>query len=260
MRAIHCTIVLTCLSASLTFADEWHKSFAVTGKADLRVDVTDASVTIRHWDRNEIEAKVTTRGWKIGPADVRINDRQTGDRVEIDVRTPRTHMNFGSHSAHIELQVPHELRAQIHSGDGSITAQDLKGELHLSSGDGAIEADSIEGIFDAKTGDGHIHASGRWDRLDLETGDGGIDADIRAGSKMAGSWRVHTGDGHVTLRLPENFSADLDAHTGDGKITVDFPVTMSGALGGSDVRGKLNGGGETLVVRTGDGSIHLQRL
>ena len=46
----------------------------------------------------------------------------------------------------------------------------------------------------------------------------------------------------------------------DGKITVDFPVTASGKLSGSDLRGKLNGGGETLVVRTGDGPIRLHRL
>jgi hypothetical protein len=77
---------------------------------------------------------------------------------------------------------------------------------------------------------------------------------------MSRAWSVHTGDGHVTLRLPENFAADLDAHTGDGKVTVDFPVTISGSVGGSELRGKLNGGGETLTVRTGDGAIHLERL
>jgi hypothetical protein len=77
---------------------------------------------------------------------------------------------------------------------------------------------------------------------------------------MAGPWHIHTGDGSVSLRLPENFAADLDAHTGDGKITVDFPVTASGSLGGSELRGKLNGGGQTLVVRTGDGPIRLHRL
>ena len=77
---------------------------------------------------------------------------------------------------------------------------------------------------------------------------------------MTSAWRIRTGDGSVTLRLPENFTADLDAHTGDGKITVDFPVTASGSLGRSELRGKLNGGGQTLVVRTGDGPIRLHRL
>lgn len=254
------SLILLVLTAPLNFADEWHKTFTVSGKPDLRIEVGDGSVSIRPSDRNEIDARVTTQGWKIGDSEVRIVERQSGDRVEIDVHVPRLNVSFGRHSVHMDLLVPRELRAQIHSGDGRISAQDLKGELHFSSGDGAIEADSIDGIFEAKTEDGHIRASGRWDRLDLQTQDGSVEADARAGSKMAGSWRVHTDDGHVTLRLPENFSADLDIHTGDGKITVDFPFTTSGSLGGSDVRGKLNGGGQTLVVHTGDGPIHIQRL
>jgi len=242
------------------FADEWKKNFTITGKADLRLDAGEGAVTVRSWDRNEIEARVTTQGWKISPSEVRVVDRQAADRVEIDVRVPRMEISFGHHSVHVELEVPRELRSEIRTADGRITARDLKGEIHLSTGDGSIEVESIDGTFEAKTGDGHIRASGRWDRLDLDTKDGSIEADVRAGSKMAAGWRVRTGDGHITLRLPENFNADLDAHTGDGNIHVDFPVTLSGSLGGSEVHGKLNGGGEILLLRTGDGPIRLQRF
>jgi DUF4097 and DUF4098 domain-containing protein YvlB len=256
---IWCLALMT-VTSSVTFADEWHKTFPVSGKPDLRVEVTDGSVSIRSSETSEIAARVITHGWKIGDSEVRIAEHQNGNRVEIDVRTPRLNVSFGRHSVELELLVPRELLAQIHSGDGKISAQDLKGEIHFSSGDGSIEADSIDGVLEAKTGDGHIRVNGRWDRLDLQTQDGSVEADARVGSKMAGSWRVNTGDGHVTLRLPENFAADLDVHTGDGKVTIDFPVTMSGSFGGSDVRGKLNGGGQMLVVRTGDGPIRLQRL
>lgn len=254
-----CLIVLT-VCGSPSFADEWKKSFGVSGKADLRVEVDDGEAIVRAWDRNQIDVRITTEGWKIGPDEVRVTDHQAGDRIEIEVRVPRTHFSFGNRSVHVELQVPRELRATIHSGDGKISVQDVKGEIHLSTSDGSIEADTVSGDFDAKTGDGRIRATGRWDRLSLETSDGSIEAEARAGSKMAGAWRIHTGDGSVTLRLPENFAADLDAHTGDGKITVDFPVTASGTIGRSDLRGKLNGGGQTLVVRTGDGPIRLHRL
>ena len=262
MRKTNPTLCLVVLAVCgfPTFADEWKKSFSVPGKADLRVEVDDGEAIVHTWDRNQIDARVTTQGWKIGPSEVRITEHQAGDRIEIEVRVPRTHINFGRRSVRVELQVPRELRATIHSGDGRISVQDLKGEIHLSTSDGSIEADAVDGDFEAKTGDGRIRATGRWDRLSLETKDGSIDAEARAGSKMAGPWRIHTGDGSVTLRLPENFTADLDAHTGDGKITVDLPVTASGSLGGSELRGKLNGGGQTLVVRTGDGPIRLHRL
>jgi DUF4097 and DUF4098 domain-containing protein YvlB len=252
--------VLLAVCGSPSFADEWKKSFSIPGKADLRVEVDDGEASLRTWDRNQIDVRIITEGCKIEPSEVRVTDHQAGDRVEIEVRVPRTHISFGRRSVRVELQVPRELRASIHSGDGKISVQDLKGEIRLSTSDGSIEADAVDGDFEAKTGDGRIRATGRWDRLSLQTNDGSVDAEARAGSKMAGSWRINTGDGSVSLRLPENFAADLDAHTGDGKITVDFPVTASGSLGGSELRGKLNGGGQMLVVRTGDGPIRLHRL
>ena len=251
---------LVLVASTGAFADEWNKSFTVSGKADVRVDVTDGEVSVRAWDRNQINARVSTVGWTIGSSEVRVTEHQVGDRVEIEVRTPRMNIAFGTHSVRVEVEVPRELRAEIHTGDGKISGHGLKGEIHLSTGDGAIEADSMDGIFEAKTGDGHIRAAGRWDRLDLETHDGGVEVDVQSGSRMAGGWRVRSGDGRITLRIPQNFAADLDAHTGDGKITVDFPVMTPGTAGTSEFRGKLNGGGEKLILRTGDGAIRVARL
>ncbi len=253
-------VVLGALTASLGLADEWNKTFTVTGRPDLRVNTTDGSITVRAWNRNEISARVTTHGWQIRPSEVRVNDHQGGDRVEIEVITPKEYVSFGHHSVELELMVPRELRAEIHTHDGRISAHELNGEIRLSTGDGSIEANSIDGSLEAKTGDGSIRASGRWDHLDLRTEDGSVEAGVRAGSKMTSAWSVHTGDGHVTLRLPDNFAADVNAHTGDGKVTVDFPLTISGSVGGSELRGKLNGGGEPLILRTGDGPIRLERL
>jgi len=262
MRKIDRTlcVVLLAVCGSPVFAEEWNKNFTVPGKADLRVDLDDGEAIVRVWDRNQIAARILTEGWKIAPSEVRVTDHQAGDRVEIEVRVPRMHINFGRRSVRVELQVPRELRASIHSGDGRISVQDLKGDIHLSTSDGSIEADAMDGDLEAKTGDGRIRATGRWDRLSLETSDGSIEAEARAGSQMAAAWRIHTGDGSVALRLPENFAADIDAHTGDGKITIDLPVVASGSFGGSDLRGKLNGGGQMLMVRTGDGPIRLARL
>ena len=244
------------------FAEEWNKTFAVSGRPELRVDTNDGDVSVRTADVKQIEARVSTVGWKIGPSDVRVSDHQTGDRVELEVRIPRRHFNldWGRRSVKIELQVPRETRADIHTDDGNISAEGLRGETRLHTRDGRIEANALDGALEARSGDGRINIRGRLDLLNVRTGDGSIEAEVAPGSKMASSWRVESGDGHVRLRLPEGFAADLDAHTGDGRITVDFPVTVSGTLGQSDVRGKMNGGGPTLSVRTGDGSIRLERL
>ena len=39
-----------------------------------------------------------------------------------------------------------------------------------------------------------------------------------------------------------------------------MPLTVEGKLGGKDIRGKLNGGGNLLTIHTGDGSIQLVKL
>ncbi len=254
--------VLLALPAAIGWADEWNKKFPLTGRADLRVDFNDGSVSVKSWDRHEIEARVTTEGWKIGPGEVRVIDRQTGDRVEIDLRVPHRQWDFfvGKQRIHADIWVPRELRAEIHTGDGRISAQNLKGEIRLSSGDGRIEADSMDGNLEATTGDGKIRVSGRWDQLNLRSGDGSIEADVQRNSRVASGWRIHTGDGHITLRLPDTLAADLDAHTGDGKVNVDLPAQVQGAMRNSDFRAKLNGGGSSLVVRTNDGTIRVERL
>jgi hypothetical protein len=243
-------------------ADDWSKTFQISGRPELRVNANDGSVTIRTWDRKEIEARVTTVRWKI-PSEVQVVDHQSGDRVELEVRMPHRMftLNFGQRSSiQVELRVPREIRSDIRTGDGSIIAENLRGETRLSTGDGRIEATSLDGTLDAQTGDGRIVIRGRFDMLNLHTGDGSIEAEVNNGSRITSEWSVRTGDGHVTLRLPATLSADLDVHTGDGHIQSDLPVTVSGSRSEHELRGKLNAGGPPLIVRTNDGSIRLERM
>jgi hypothetical protein len=239
---------------------DWHKDFTVSGHADLRVEVDDGRITLTGTDSKQIEARVIVTGWKMGPDGVQVIDRQTGDRVELDVRVARTERWFsmGERSVRVEIRVPNGLLANIHTRDGSISVDGVSGSLRLKTGDGRIEATRIDGTLSADTADGSIRVRGRVDALTLHTGDGSIEADLMSGSKITSAWEVGTGDGHVTLRLPAGLGAELDAHTNDGKIETDFPVTTS-RVSGSDIRGKLNGGGPTLKVRTGDGAIRILR-
>jgi len=259
LRALQLTLAGALLTTA-AFADDWSKKFPVSGHAELHVSTGDGSVRVRTWDRKEIEARVTTVGWKIGPDDVRVIDHQTGDRVELEVRIPRLGFSLGRRSVEIELQVPRDLKSDIRTGDGSISLESVRGETHLATGDGSIQADGIDGSLDARTGDGSIHARGRFDLLTLQTGDGSIDATVENGSKMSSSWSIHTGDGSLRLRLPSTFSANLDVQTGDGGIHSDLPVTESSGHRQNVLRGKLNAGGSLLTVRTGDGSVNIERL
>ena len=209
-----------------------------------------------------IRDRVYTSGWRIGPGDVYVTEHQAGDRVEINVKVPQLHFNFnfGNRWVKIEVTVPTATKADVHTGDGNIRADGLRGPTKLVTHDGNIEGEGFDGALEATSGDGNIRIRGKFTGLNLRSGDGNIDAEVAPGSHMATTWSVHTGDGGVTVRLPEGFAANVDAHTGDGHITVDLPLTTDGGIHENQVSGKLNGGGATLTVHTGDGSVHLARL
>ena len=252
------------LAALPAHADDWSKTYTLTGKPDLRVDTSDANIHVSTWDQNTIEAKVTTTRYKIGDDGIRIEEHQTGDMVEIDVHFPhfRNHgitIDWGQHRVDIEIHMPREGRVDLHTDDGKIELGNFKGEMQLRSGDGSQEINDVDGKLRAMTGDGHIRADGRFDELDVKTGDGRVDARATSGSALATGWRLETGDGTVTLEVPENLAADVDLKTGDGHIDLDMPITTEGKIREGEVRGKLNGGGNLLVIHTGDGSIRLRK-
>ncbi|SRR5579872_2597286 len=258
--------LLTILSFLLAFglfahADDWSKTYTVTGKPDLRVDTSDANIHVDTWDQNTIDVHVTTRHYKIGEGGIKIYEHQTGDSVDIELRYPHHVITFGFNNYRVDMDIhmPREGRVNLHTGDGAIELAHFKGDMDLQSGDGHQEVTGVDGALRARTGDGHIRVDGRFDLLDLNTGDGRIEARASSGSVPTSGWNVRTGDGSVTLQLPDNFAADVDLHTSDGHINLEFPVTVEGRLGEKNIRGKINGGGKLLTVHTGDGSIHLEK-
>lgn len=254
------TCVLVLAAASLARADEWHQQYKVTAKPSVLVDCGDGNVDVITGAGQQVDASVTTEGWKIGPDDVRIDAHQSGNRIEITIKVPHEHFSFGQRWIRVALTVPSESDLDLHTGDGNVSIAQVKGSERVRTGDGNVTTRGLDGTLSASTGDGNINVDGRFDQLELRSGDGTIEADARNGSKMALGWSLSSGDGNISLRVPEGFAADLDAHTGDGRVTVDFPVTISGAMREGTVRGKMNGGGSILSLRSGDGNLHLGRM
>jgi len=246
--------------AALAPAADWTKTFTVSGAPELRVETNDAAVRVRAGEGGRIFARVTVRGWEIGDGGVEIADRQSGNRVDLRVRVPKWNFGFGiRRSVLVELDVPREIATDIETGDGSIVLEGVTGSSRLVTGDGSIDA-TLDGALEARTGDGRVVARGRFERVSIDTNDGSVEAEIRPGSRINGSWRLRTGDGSVRVRLPDDLAADLDVTTGDGNISIGLPLAISGIRSRSNIHGRLNGGGPPLVIRTGDGSVHIDRL
>ncbi len=238
-------------------AEQWSKTFSISQRPILRVESTDANIRLDTWDQKNIEAKVTTNA-KIGDDGVKVMAEQAGDAVNIEVRLPKRYMSMNNGPrVDIEIHMPREGTVSLRTADGDIRVSNLKGNLDSQTGDGTQEIEAVDGNLKAHTGDGRIRVSGRFDGLDLRSGDGEVEAHAGAGSKMETGWNLKSGDGNINLSVPENFAADVELHTGDGQISLEMPLTMEGQMNRQNIRGKLNGGGNLLLIHTGDGSIRL---
>jgi hypothetical protein len=278
-------------------AEEWTKSYSISGRAQVRVDTNDGAVRIATGASKQVEFRVIYEGYELNK-NLHIDSRQDGDSVQLNARVTG-HWGFswghGKRGPRIEVSMPKDADLQIDTGDGSvetqpvsghvkihtgdgsvhvqavdgnvdidtgdgsITVEGAKGDIRLHTGDGHIEARNLDGRVDANSGDGHIKIDGRLDALNVKTGDGSIDARVEPGSKLNGGWSIRTGDGSVDLVLPADLQANIDASTNDGHISLGIPVTVEGTFSNSQIHGKMNGGGQPLTIHTGDGSIRLSK-
>jgi len=261
-RLVFRTLLAILALAAAAQADDWSKTYELTGKPELRVAAWDADVRIDTWDQNKIEVHVTTHGWHIGSGGLEIVEHQQGNAVEIELRRRHhAHVSFSveTRGAEMEIHMPRSAKADVKNQDGGITVHGLAGELAFDSSDGKIELTEVDGSLRIHTSDGPVRASGRFDAIDLHSSDGHVELDARPGSQLKQPWEIWTSDGSVKLSVPGDMAADVELHTSDGRITTNIPIEVEGRFDKSDVRGKMNGGGNRLTVHTSDGSITLDK-
>ena len=270
------------------------KRFTVTGTPDLRLTTFDGAIEIRAGESDTIVVEIEKRGpTKEAIDQLRVEAKQDGNRVDIAVKKPSHEIVFFgvgrmSPTAKLIVTMPREGnvvaksgdgsiriehvrgRLELRTGDGSIRATDIGGQLTLATGDGSVTLDEVAGDLDVDTGDGSVSVAGKLTTVKLHTGDGSITFRAAPGTAMKDDWSMTTGDGGVSLYLPADFGADLDAHTGDGSIRNELDLKAEAEADqdrGRDrdrdrdrrtLKGKLGAGGKLLRIRTGDGSIRIK--
>jgi DUF4097 and DUF4098 domain-containing protein YvlB len=149
-------------------------------------------------------------------------------------------------------------RIQLASGYGAIRLKQAQGELALETKSGHISVDDVRGALVAKTGYGSVDVDGVFTGLTLESSSGSVKARARDGSKVDSEWSLASSYGRVELQAPKGLACDLSAKTGYGQIEIGYELAVApGALAknGKDVQGRINGGGKTVRLQSGSGSV-----
>lgn len=275
------------------------KTFKVTGQPEIVLETFDGAIEIHSWDKNEIEVEVEKRAMEQVLLDeIKIDAQQQGDKIILKVTGParpdHRGVTIGMHispTARLRVAVPRSaninatsgdgsIRAEaidgkivLHTTDGSVVATRLGGDIQIRSGDGSIRIDNATGKLDLETDDGSIGVEAKPSVLRLRTGDGSVRVTVEPDTVMSDNWDITTSDGSVTVTLPGVFNAEIDAETSDGVVRTNHPLLDNEERAlrrdgeGSDdrrerrrtLRTKIGDGGKILKVRSGDGTIRIDR-
>jgi hypothetical protein len=177
-----------------------------------------------------------------------------------------------------------ELKAETSGGDvvvggatGQVLARTAGGQIQIGPTGGAVRAETAGGSVRLQGARGRVvveTAGGSIDLLQIEsavkasTAAGRILAQFNSTKQTFGPSQLETSAGDVFVYLPINLpltiDAAIDAAAGH-KIVSDFPLTIQGekeAFVPTTLRGRgpLNGGGETLKIRTVAGNIEIHKI
>jgi DUF4097 and DUF4098 domain-containing protein YvlB len=260
--------------------------FTVAGAPRVTLDTFDGSIEVHSWDKREVEVEIEKRAQDDAALQrITVEATQDGDAVTVRVRGPERPGSEGvtvgisqSPTARLRVALPKDSQLELVTGDGSIRIEDvdgaitarsgdgsiqgmrLAGALRLRTGDGTIRLQRASGTVEAETEDGSVTIDGQVKTVNASSGDGSVRVTVEEGAVLAGAWAISTRDGSITLRLPRQVDAAIEASTGDGSIQSSHPqITIEGDGGRRrDVRVTVGSGATTMTLKTGDGSIRIE--
>ncbi len=289
---IHATAVLVLGGCVFDHSEESateHFRFDVGESSRIEARVDEGSLEVIGTSAEEVEIDVIKRARGSSPEAanamlerISVDARQSESTVRIEARQRAAwekddfSVRWGSLRSDVEMRIPRssELELVTHDGkividriegrieaeteDGGIRLREIVGAVRARSSDGSIVGRDLEGDIDVSTNDGRIELEGRFRTVNAVTSDGSIKVRCDSDSPSpTGDWLIRSSDGSITLTLPRDFSAEIEASTSDGRIVNELPLTQV-EKGKTWIKGKLGDGGPLILVKTTDGRITLR--
>jgi hypothetical protein len=218
------------------------RELTVPASGTLSVDAgQNGSIRVTGERRRDAHVRARVQAWGVDEADAErvaaaVTIRSDGVlRAEGPDRGGRT-----GWSVTFEVLAPLETDLALETKNGSIAVSQVRGDLQLEAVNGSINLDSVAG-----------NVRGR-------TTNGGVDANLAGATWEGAGLDLRTTNGGVRLRLPDDYSARLEATTVHGGVDIDFPVTVQGRMG-RELSTTLGDGGPLLRVATTNGGVRVSR-
>jgi hypothetical protein len=150
------------------------------------------------------------------------------------------HMNVDKNDVQVSFHVllPEGVTFHGRTVNGDVQAMGLDSDVLLTTVNGGVVL-STTGRAEATTVNGSIEAA-------------------FGESDFGGGLTFSTVNGSITLDVPDNIDANLDASWLNGELDSDLPFTLQGRMAKGHARGVIGDGGPLLSLSTVNGSIRLR--
>ena len=241
MKLIFCLLLLVLVSPVAFSATEervTHQTFDLNERGTVELSNVNGDVTIRGWDKKQVDLKATKRGPSDYLDDIEIKIDASPDRLTIETKYPRRRRETNV-SVEYELMVPkHAKLDSITNVNGAIDVSGVQGEIRINTVNGSAEMMGTTSSVEAETVNGNITV--KWSEFPSN-----------------GAVKMRTVNGSLELELPPNVNADVEASSMNGSIHTDFPITVQGRFLSRRLEGKIGSGGSSIDLSTINGAIDI---
>ena len=291
-------ILAATLCTSVAFAAQrtYDRSLNAPPGGRLTFDADVGSVSVVGHDAPEVVVHADLEGSESLLNRLHIDAEQTPSGVTISAHVTHDGLfdwfNFGPSRVRFTIEVPRSYPVDLRTSGGGIDVRDLNasvrgktsgggihvqnvaGEVKMHTSGGGIDAEHLDGPAELSSSGGPIDVTDSAGNLDLDTSGGGIriqndDGTVHAhtsGGSIQAELRsnrgvsLSTSGGSITLLLPQNTRASIDAETSGGRVTSDLPVTTMQFGASNHLQGTIGGGGAQISLHTSGGGIHIGPL
>jgi DUF4097 and DUF4098 domain-containing protein YvlB len=220
-----------------------------------RVNTAGGSISLGRVD-GETTAETSAGSVKVKRAGAQLTALTHGGSLELGELVGPARLETSAGSISID-DARGKLIAITHGG--KIDAGELAAPAELSTSAGSIHVKVARGALVAKTSGGEVSIGDARDTITAHTSAGSIHAKISA--QPQGDCELTTSGGPIVLTLSGTLAFDLDARTSGGAVNTEIPVltTVVGENKKSGLKGKINGGGKELVLKTSAGDITIRK-
>ena len=214
-----------------------------TGAGQLAIDAApNGGIEVKGEGRGDIVIQAKVTAWA-GTAQ-RAGELMAGVRVDaasdkVSADGPHT-SGRESWSVSYRVAVPTQMGLDLKTTNGGIKIENVDGRLDFTTVNGGVKLTDVGGA---------VHG---------RTTNGGVEVDLDGATWQGEGLDVETSNGGIRLRVPEQYSARLEAGTVNGGISVDMPITLQGRID-REISTNLGGGGPLLRLHTHNGGVRVTK-